>query len=247
MDIRTVKIWPLVWRVQIWDFWFQPPSLCETQSDDLCMCASYREAWMRRCDGALLVTRLVINLKFKAHNQHGYHSILQWYAIPSGLRLVWLWPNPSPGCVRASWPRRRVMECCIRWLGPHNHPTSNQLRWFGMSWAAEWRRSSQQVLSICGNSFKLFQVKHSRWSWLRECQARAKLSSRQRVATLKNLKYKICFDLINTFLVTTWFHMCYFIVLMTSLSFYNEENSQNKENEYVCPNFWLVHCILYFF
>jgi hypothetical protein len=23
-------------------------------------------------------------------NQHGYHSILQWYAIPSGLRLVGL-------------------------------------------------------------------------------------------------------------------------------------------------------------
>jgi hypothetical protein len=42
---------------------------------------------------------------------------------------------------------------------------------------------------------------------------------------LKNLKY-IFF---NTFLVTTWFHMCYFIVLMSSLVFYNLENSKNKE------------------
>jgi hypothetical protein len=28
------------------------------------------------------------------------------------------------------------------------------LRWFGMSWTAEWRKSSQQALCICGNSFK---------------------------------------------------------------------------------------------
>ena len=43
-----------VWWVQIWDFWFQPRCLCETQSrwtDDLCMCSSHREAWRRRCDG----------------------------------------------------------------------------------------------------------------------------------------------------------------------------------------------------
>ena len=47
-------ICPLVWWVQIWDFWFQPPCLCETQSrwtDDLYMCGSHREAWRRRCDG----------------------------------------------------------------------------------------------------------------------------------------------------------------------------------------------------
>jgi hypothetical protein len=35
---------------------------------------------------------------------------------------------------------------------------------------------------------------------LRESQECAKLSSRQRVATLKSLKYKIYFDLMNTFL-----------------------------------------------
>ena len=71
--------------------------------------------------------------------------------------------------------------------------------------------------------------KHSRWSWLRECQECSELSLRQRVATWKNLKYKIYFDLFNTFLVTTWFHMCYFIVVMSSLLFYNAENSKKKE------------------
>ena len=46
------RISPLVWWVQTWDFWFQPPGLCETQSswtDDLHMCGSHREAWM--CEG----------------------------------------------------------------------------------------------------------------------------------------------------------------------------------------------------
>ena len=39
-------------------------------------------------------------------------------------------------------------ECCMRWSGLHNHPTLTQLRWFGLSWTAEWRKSSQQVLSM---------------------------------------------------------------------------------------------------
>ena len=48
MDIRMVEIYPLVWWVQIGDFWFQPACLCETQSSwtgDLCVCGSHREAW----------------------------------------------------------------------------------------------------------------------------------------------------------------------------------------------------------
>ena len=34
--------------------------------------------------------------------------------------------------------------------------------------------------------------------------------------------------LFNTFLDTTLFHMCYFIVVMSSLLFYNVENNKNK-------------------
>ena len=48
---------------------------------------------------------------------------------------------------------------------------------------------------------------------------------RKRVATLTNLKYQIYFNLLNTFC----FHMCYFIVLMSSLLFYNVENSKHEE------------------
>ena len=41
---------------------------------------------------------------------------------------------------------------------------------------------------------------------------------------------QIYFDLLNTFLVTTSFHICYFIVFMPSLLFYNVEDSKNKED-----------------
>jgi hypothetical protein len=105
------------------------------------------------------------------------------------------------------------MECCIRWPRLHNHPTSTQLRWFGMSWTAEWRKSSQQVLSRCGNSLKTvgkaFQVTTS-WCWLRECKAAIKAKGDDFD------KYKIYFDF---FLLFFCCYMCYLIVLMSSLLF----------------------------
>ena len=134
-------------------------------------------------------------------NQHGFHN-----DTPSHLGCAWwdyhlffnrtMTQNTPPGCVMAIWPRRRGME----WPVLHNHPTSTQLRWFGMSWTAEWRKSSQQLLSVlCVETPSRLLKNHSRWSWLRECQECTKLSSRQRVATLKNLKYKIYTDCLTLF------------------------------------------------
>ena len=54
------------------------------------MCGSHREAWRSWCDGALLVTLSDLFRILGTLNQHGYHSILQQYAIPSGLHLVGL-------------------------------------------------------------------------------------------------------------------------------------------------------------
>ena len=119
------------------------------------------------------------------------------------------------------------MECCIRWPGLHNHPTSTQLRWFGMSWNAEWRKSSQHMWELLQgycqsipseagwDNGKSVQSCHQGKGWL-----------------LWRISYKIYLYLFNTFLVTLWFHMCYFIFLMSSLLFYNVEK--------LCPNFWLV-------
>ena len=65
-------------------------------------------------------------------------------------------------------------------------------------------------------------------SWLRECKACAKLSSKQRMATMKNLKYKRNVDLFNTFFGYYMIPYVYFIVLISSLLFYNVENSKYK-------------------
>ena len=62
-------------------------------TDDLHMCGSHREAWRRRCDGVGVFAGDTVSDLFGIQgtlNQHGYHSILQQYAIPSGLRLVGL-------------------------------------------------------------------------------------------------------------------------------------------------------------
>ena len=48
---------------------------------------------------------------------------------------------------------------------PPQSPDLNRIE-MEMSWTAEWRKSRQQVLSICGISFT---TEHSRWCWLREC------------------------------------------------------------------------------
>ena len=142
MDIRPVEICHFVWWVQILDFWFQPPCLCETQSrwtDDFCMCVSHLEAWKRRCDvwGCFAGDTVCDLFRIQgALNQHGYHSILQRYAIPSGFGLsgtiicfsTGQWPNTPPDCVRAILPRRKVRECCFRWPGLRKPPP-----WFGMN------------------------------------------------------------------------------------------------------------------
>ena len=160
------------------------------------------------CGGALLMTLSVIYLDLKAHlTSMATTSFCRDTPSHPGLGLVGLsfvfrqFNDTPPGCVRAILPRRWVMECCIRWPGLHNPLTSTRLRWFGMSRTAEWRKSSQQVLSICGNAFKTvgkaFKMK------LVERRPRVWRA----VIKAKNLKYKTYFYLFNLCLVTLWFHI----------------------------------------
>ena len=58
------------------------------------MCGSHSEAWKKKCDGVweCFIGETISEL-FRIQgtlNQHGYHRILQRYAILSGLRLVLL-------------------------------------------------------------------------------------------------------------------------------------------------------------
>ena len=108
------------------------------------------------------------------------------------------------------------------------HPQSPNLDPIEMIWDKSERRVNEKQTSA-----QHMLEKYSSWSWLRECQECAKLSSRQRVSTLKNLKYKSLF----------WFlhdYICYLIVLMSSLLFYNVEIVQIKKNP------WIRWCVLTF-
>ena len=105
--------------------------------------------------------------------------------------------------------------------------------WDGSGWVGPQSegKAAQQVLSICGNSFKTVR-KASLMKLFermpRVCKAVIKAKGGY---FWRNLKYKIYLDLLKTFffLVTTWVHIGYFIVLLSSLLFDNVENSTNKE------------------
>ena len=135
-------------------------------------------------------------------NQHGNHSILQryhpiWFGLSPTIICfsIGQWPNTPPGCVRAIWPRRRVTD----WY------TGSQPNWNGLGWVGQQRdvKAAKKCSAYVGTPSRLLE-KHSRWSWLRECQECAKLSKASYFE-----ESKIYFALFNTFLVTTWFHVLF--------------------------------------
>jgi hypothetical protein len=92
-------------------------------------------------------------------NQHGYHSILQRYAIPSGLSLVGLSfvfqqdndPKHTSRLCKGYLTKKESDGMLHQMTWPPQSPEVNPNV---ISWTAECRKSSKQVLSICGNSFK---------------------------------------------------------------------------------------------
>ena len=68
---------------------------------------------------------------------------------------------------------------CIRWSGLHNHPTSlnlDDLGWVGLQSEG---KAANKCSAYVGTLSRLLE-NHSRWSWLRECQGCARLSSRKK-------------------------------------------------------------------
>ena len=165
MDIRPVEICPFGPSPN-WIF-LVPTAMSLRERISACV-FSHHKAWRRWCYGVGLLCWW-----------HG-HSILQPYAIPSGLGLVGL---------SFCFNRTMTQHNSRLFKGYFNNTesdwvlhqmtwlpqSSTKLRWFGMSWTAEWRESSQQVLTICGNSRlgKAFQVKLvERMPSVQSCQSK---------------------------------------------------------------------------
>jgi hypothetical protein len=102
-------------------------------------------------------------------NQHGYHSILQQYTIPSGLRLLGLSfvfqqdndPKSTPKLCKDYLTKKESDGMLHQMTWPPQSPNLNPIAtvWYEL----DRRVKEKQVLSICGKSFKTvgkaFQVK----------------------------------------------------------------------------------------
>lgn len=145
------------------------------------------EVWW--CAGASLVTLLSISSEVRETttfcSDTPPHLVCFWWGPSSCLVFTHLQTD-----VRSTWPRSRVMEWCARWSGP---PQSPHLNSAGMVWDELDRRVKQKQPRNAQHMCELLwecwrRVPGDSWSSLRGCQERAKLSSKQKAATLRNLK-----------------------------------------------------------
>jgi hypothetical protein len=172
MDIRPVEICLLVWWVQNFDFWFQPQCLRDTQSrwtDELHvwipLWGMEEEVWW--CFAGDTVCNL-LNSKGTL-NQHGYHNILQRYAIPSGLCLVGLSfvfqqnndPKHTPSV-------QGLFDQGEWWSAASDDLTSiitqPQPNWGGLGWVGLQieEKAANNCSTYVGTLSRLLE-KHSRW------------------------------------------------------------------------------------
>lgn len=135
-------------------------------------------------------------------SQQGSHSILQRHAIPSGVHLMGT-PNTPPGYVRAIGPKKENDGALRQMTWP---PPSPDLDLTETVWGELDRGGKEKQPTSAQHLWELLQdcvENHSRWLPREDDWANAKeLSPKQNVATLKNVKYKTCSGLFNTFLFT---------------------------------------------
>ena len=128
-------------------------------------------------------------------NQHGYHSSNTppiWFALSGTIIFSpnrTMTQNPPPGCVRVIWQRRRVMGCCIRWPGLHNHPNWDGLWLVGPQSEG---KAANKCSAYVGTPSRLLEKKFL-------------MKLVERIHSCHQGKGWLLW--IWPFLVTTWFHM----------------------------------------
>ena len=163
------------------------------------MCGSHCEAWRRSCGGALLVTLSVIYLEFKAQL-----IIMATTAFccdtPTHLVCTEATVFTRQGCVRAIWPRKRVMVLHLMTWPPQS-PDLNPIEmvWDELDCKVKWKQptSAQHMWELLQEFLKSFPGEAG-WEHAKSVQSchQGKEWLLWRIST-------------NTFLVTTWFHVLF--------------------------------------
>ena len=163
-------------------------------------------------------------------NQHGYHSILQWYTIASGLRLVGLSfvflqdndPKHTPSLRKGYLTKKARDGVQHQMTWPLQSPDLNPIE---MVWDELLRRVKEKQPTSAQHMWELLQ---NRW---KSIPSEAGWENGKTVQSchpgkgwllwrISNIKYILIY--LTLFLVTTWY-MCYFLAFMSSLLFYNVE------------------------
>ena len=123
------------------------------------MCDSHREAWRWWCDGALLVTRSVIYLESKAHNQHGYQQHSAAIRHP-----IWFGLSGTIICFSTWTVERRLRDSGLRGQIAAKKPLKDNNKMKRLAWAKkheQWTLDRwKSVLWSDESKWEIFRSNH---------------------------------------------------------------------------------------